>query len=352
MWRSDFEYYAALTAPAGDAIANVRLDVDWVPAMRWSEFERELKAPDARPRAAACGTPASLIEPRWSASRGRPYVVGVSVRTNGSEPVNFPLTYFSLAASAAASQLVESGSLATGQRFDFHVYALPDAGRVSMPDTQVVAVDSMPDVDRAELALLLERAEAHVPHGITAPDNAAAVADTMPILIPQRVLEEARSRAEDTRDVETGGILVGKLSRDEQGRLFASVTAQISAEHTQATRASLRFTPRTWAGVDAAIRLRNRAEIPLGWWHSHPFFCAHCPPERRAVCPFSMPTFSRDDRHLHREVFQQPWSIALLLSFLGEEEPSYDVFAWSRGQIEAVPFFALPELRGYTGGTT
>ena len=95
--------------------------------------------------------------------------------------------------------------------------------------------------------------------------------------------------------------------------------------------------------VDAAIRLRGLGEIPLGWWHSHPFFCARCTPAQRALCAFSSPAFSAADRDLHREVFQKPWSIALLLSFLGGERPSYDVFAWNRGQIEAVSYFTLPD---------
>jgi hypothetical protein len=94
--------------------------------------------------------------------------------------------------------------------------------------------------------------------------------------------------------------------------------------------------------VEAAIKLRGMGEIPLGWWHKHPFFCRQCAAEQRALCPFSSPAFSAADRDFHREVFQKPWSIALLLSFLGGERPSYDVFAWNQGQIEAVKYYTLP----------
>jgi hypothetical protein len=70
------------------------------------------------------------------------------------------------------------------------------------------------------------------------------------------------------------------------------------------------------------------------------------------LCPFSSPAFSAADRDLHREVFQKSWSIALLLSFLGGERPSYDVFAWNQGQIEAVNYLTLPATGGISGENT
>jgi proteasome lid subunit RPN8/RPN11 len=340
MWQSDFRYFASLTTPNGEALGNVRLNVDWVPAVRWAEFERGLK----RGRAAECesgrGRALPVIEPAWSRTRGRPYLGNVTVRTNGSEHVVFPLAYFVRAVSAAAARLVAAGSLAEGQRFDFDVYALADAKRVSAPsEARAVAIDTALDVDAVALAPLLTRAVSHRA-GVR---DAGAATDTMPIFIPERVLMEATERAERSRDIETGAVLVGKLCRDRDGTLFSRVTAQIPAEHTEATRESLRFTPDTWTAVGAALRLRNRGEIVLGWSHSHPWFCERCTPAQRAVCPLSAPTFSNADRHVHREVFQQPWNFALLISFLGHERPSYDMFAWNRGQIEAAPFYALPE---------
>lgn len=358
MWQSDFEYYAALTTPEGDALASARLEIDWVPALRWAEFERGLNAAGRADGSAPSARP--VIEPKWSRASGRPYVDGVVIAATGAAPVEFPLSYLAGAVTAAATRLVESGVLVNGQCFEYEVYALAETrARATMPAAGAVALAAEPPVERVELAPLLARAAARPVHGSAHPDTVRRnAADTsggnapaaprprnggpMPILIPARVLEEATTLAAQARDLETGGILVGRLCRDADGTLFSRVTAQIPAEHTQATRDSLRFTPRTWAGIEAAITLRNRGEITLGWWHNHPFFCARCTPAQRAVCPFSAPVFSRDDRHLHREVFQQPWSIALLLSFLGEPAPRYDVFAWNRGEITPVEFVTLP----------
>ena len=97
--------------------------------------------------------------------------------------------------------------------------------------------------------------------------------------------------------------------------------------------------------IQGAIGLRGREEMILGWWHTHPFFCRNCPQERRNRCPLSVPAFSPADRQLHREVFQAPWSVALLVSYLGREQPSFDCFVWNKGLIEAEPLHILPHRR-------
>ena len=350
MWRSDFQYYAAFETPDGGRIGDVRLGVDWIPALRWAEFEQDV-VNDCMPENRSARP---LIEPVWSQQSNRPYIGGIRIRRSeeGDDTVAFPLSYFCNAVIEASSQLVATGALTAGQRFDYKVFALADAQDRHPPSSGVVvaAVEAPPAIDRIEMAPLMAAVEAHSGN-VAAPSSASSLPLTtvMPIFIPQQAFDEATELAQGASDVETGGILVGNLCRDSNGTLFSIVTAQIPAEHTTATRQSLRFTPETWVKVDAAIRLRGLGEIPLGWWHSHPFFCSNCSPEQRALCPFSSPAFSAADRDLHREVFQQSWSIALLLSFLGDERPSYDVFAWNHGQIEAVKYFTLPARSGNPG---
>ena len=350
MWQSDFQYYAAFESADGGHIGDVRLDVDWIPALRWAEFEQDIMN-DCRPENRSAHP---VIEPVWNTQSNRPYIGGIRIRRNkeGAATVGFPLTYFSSAVIEASSQLVTSGALVAGQRFDYKVFALADAQGQQPPGSgiNVIAVEVPPAIDRTEMAPFVAAVEAHAGN-VAAPSSASSppLASVMPIFIPQRAFDEATELAQGAGDVETGGILVGNLCRDSNGTLFSRVTAQIPAEHTTATRQSLRFSPETWANVDAAIRLRGMGEISLGWWHSHPFFCSKCLPEQRAVCPFSSPAFSAADRDLHREVFQQSWSFALLLSFLGGARPSYDLFAWNQGQIEAVKYFTLPATGGDSG---
>ena len=348
MWQSDYQYYASLNTAHGDQIAEVQLDIDWIPALRWAEFEYMQKG-----KTAACPA-APVIEPIWEPKSTPPFIAGAMIyhgadRIEGSR---FPLGYFSTAISAASSQLLASGKLSPGQSFSYQIYALADKKPRGPVDAgvDIVAVDEPPSIEQANLASLLASAETDV--DIDNDDELAglqSVDDAMPVFVSRSVLDEARALGQSAGDVETGGILLGKLLRDNNGTLFSRVTAQIPAEHTRATRESLSFTPATWASVDAAISLRASDELALGWWHSHPFFCRQCTPANRAVCPLAIPLFSAADRALHREIFQKPWSIGLLLSFLGQAQPGYNLFAWHHGQIEDVNFSILPDKASTNG---
>lgn len=349
MRQSDYQYYASMSAADGAHIAEVQLDVDWIPALRWAEFERLQKGD----MTTACPA-APLIEPIWETESTPPFITGAMIY-HGADRIagsRFPLKYFSAAISAASSQLLSSGKLSPGQTFSYRIYALADKQSRGTLDSgvDIIALDEPPSIELADLASLSASAETNV--GIDSEDNLAAsrsVDDAMPVLVSRSVLDEARALGQAAGEVESGGILLGKLLRDSNGTLFSRVTTQIPAEHTRATRASLSFTPATWASVDAAISLRASDEIALGWWHSHPFFCHRCPALSRAVCPLAVPLFSAADRALHREVFQKPWSIGLLLSFLGDPQPSYNLFAWNHGQIEDVTFYILPDQASTNG---
>jgi hypothetical protein len=81
--------------------------------------------------------------------------------------------------------------------------------------------------------------------------------------------------------------------------IFAEVSAQVPAEHTQGTVAKLTFTAETWSAAHAAIHLRNQQEVYLGYWHSHPVreWCKsrECSPEKQKTCHLAKDFFSEDD---------------------------------------------------------
>ena len=351
MSSGQYTFYATLETRSGELLSEERLDVDWHPALEWARFDACVRRTgQSRPPAAGSGPGhGATIRPVWSAAFSPPYVRGFAIcePAHDGECVEFPLTYFAGAVTKASQRLVEAGTLKAGQRFDYRVYALPDVSDRDAigPSCEIVADDTFPAIHTEDAASLLRGAQKYSPlqtsNGASAQSTSA---DSTPlILIPRQVLAEATALAREADDVETGGVLVGRICRDVGGRICYRITALIPALHTQATRDSLRFTPETWVSVDAAIRLRNLGETAMGWIHSHPWFCRHCPPERRSLCAFSRPLFSQADRALHREVFLKPWNVAVLLSFLGEQEPSYDVFAWNGGQIEAAEFYVLPD---------
>ena len=80
----------------------------------------------------------------------------------------------------------------------------------------------------------------------------------LPVFLPRRVLDEAVESARQAGDVETGGVLVGKLRRDSGGHaaaseIFVEITAQVPAPHTLSQSTKLTFTAETWAAVQAAM---------------------------------------------------------------------------------------------------
>jgi len=325
-------WLASIESPTGEAITTATLEPDFEPVRRWAQFERWLQS------GGGASAPVGDIEPLWTPAGQPPYVSGIRIGHAGSNRAysEFPVGIFADSVSKAATHLVESGVLEAGQQFQYRVFAItgsqPDPVR---PDGfEIEAIAEEPNVWIAELDPLLVRSSRL--------GSAGATPGAMPILVEQRVLDDATAQARTAGDLETGGILLGKLCRDPSGRAFVYITAQIPAEHTHATRESLRFTPETWACVQAARQLRGADELIVGWQHSHPHFCAQCPEARRSACPLSKPMFSAADRRVHREVFQSPWSVALLLSFLGDELPSYDVFAWQRGRIAHTEFYSVP----------
>jgi hypothetical protein len=158
-----------------------------------------------------------------------------------------------------------------------------------------------------------------------------------PVFIPRQVFEEASAITRQAGAKETGGILIGHLRRDpEAAEIFLEVTAQIPARDAEADLTSLKFTPEVWTEVRAAIELRRRGEIMLGWWHSHPVreWCRECPIERQQKCAMASEFFSAHDRHLHRTVFPGAHSIALVANDTATDEVTFSAFGWRRGVIE------------------
>jgi hypothetical protein len=96
--------------------------------------------------------------------------------------------------------------------------------------------------------------------------------------------------------------------------------------------------------VQAALELRTLGESMLGWWHSHPVreWCKNCPEEKRKQCSLARGFLSEDDRLLHRTVFPRAYSLALLVNDI-DGGPTFSLFGWSGGAIEARDFHRIAE---------
>ena len=329
--RSPYRYVAEAMARDGRHLADLALDPDFEPAAECSHLHGMRTG---LLRALAHHGP-GVIEPVYDEERGRPYVQGVRVRFDAAGTAHalpvIPWSYFQGAVEQAATRLIEACKLAAGETFIYRICAFPQS-------TPLSAANPDPDVeDVAPVVLVLVRGDvkAALSGAVKLGEDVWDERD-LPVFIHRAVLDEATQLARTADDRETGGILVGHLHRDDDSHeIHVEITAQVTAEKARSGRAHLGFTPESWSAMRDALALRRRNEMMLGWWHFHPHWCKRCDPEQRQRCALSQPFFSRDDRELHRTVFDAAFNVALLLSDTGAEQLHYDFFGWRHGSVTA-----------------
>lgn len=316
--RQSYRFALEHFAPDGRSLGLTPVAPDFQPAREWAYFAAVRRGALPLATAPADGE----VAPIWSAELGPPHCSGIRVGD-----CDFPSAYLLDLAQQRAAEYVEAGELARGDAYLYRVCAYP------------AECDELP---AAELAFGAEALAEPLPVAEGALDALLAHSDAIdasdpqdaPVLVAADVVSECCELARRSGDVETGGVLVGRLHRDRlRPEVGVEVTAQIPARHAEARGASFAFTPETWAAADAAIALRGAGELTLGWWHSHPWFCRACPPERRSACAFARPFFSAEDIHLHRTCFPRAWSLALLVSDLPDAGPTPALFGWRAGQV-------------------
>lgn len=330
--RHTHRYVAEASGREGRRLGALALAPDFAPAAEWAHWQGLRRG--MMPAFAHHG--AGVVEPVFDGVLKAPFVVGFRVRFDVQEPTYeapmIPWRYVQPAVQEGATRLVTEGVLQADETFAYRVCAFPlatsEAPPVAPPRGACEEVSAPLALSKAALAPRLGCA--------CRAGEAAWSATDFPLIVPSALLAEAQALARAAGDHETGGILVGHLRRDTASpEIYVEITAQIPATLAEAGRTHLGFTPEAWSAVSAALALRRRNEIILGWWHFHPFFCRRCAPARRRQCALSRPFFSREDQELHRAVFDTAFSVALLLSDVGEASLRCDWFGWRYGSIAA-----------------
>jgi len=338
MLVNDYRYGLLLYRQDGTTLGVKSMQPDWEPAVEWTRlhFARRGELP-------FCYGGAASIQPLWDRTEGEPSLRGFRVQyePNGRRPVaaEFPNRYFSGEASEVAGELVKRGKIEAGDTYLYRPIAYPRNG--DKPDAPALeVVEETPDVVLVESSLADFRRR-------TLP-SCLVDADDMPVFIPRHVLDEAAALTRRNEGTETGGVLIGRLHRDASlPEIFAEVTAQIPALHAPGTAAKLSFTPATWSAADAAVRLRNRGEKYLGYWHSHPVreWCKsrECSPEKQKTCSLGKDFFSEDDRGVMRAAFSRAYSVGLVVNDTAFMDLSFSLFGWREGTIHPRGFYILEE---------
>jgi hypothetical protein len=338
----DYQYTLDILTDDGRVIARAAATPDWTAALEWVHFEgiREGRL------AAVSRAVAGAVRPVWDDATGEPFVarfrVVIPSQGKGDVAREIPRGYLQAHAQKATERLVEKGTLQAGATVRWVVSAFLAAPAAAADDGDGPAF-VIEDVVRP-----LAMADASLAGFVSAASFAGSdgSAGHVPVFLPRRVLLETLELSRAAGDVETGGVLVGRLRRDaDVPEVFVEVTAQIPAPHTRPGATRLTFTGETWAAVHAALELRRQSETMLGWWHFHPDFCRlrGCPAERRKLCPGASPFFSAEDIHLHATCFPKAYHVALLLSDSTADGIAWSLFGWSQGMVAARGFHVLEE---------
>jgi hypothetical protein len=333
-----YRFAVALFREDGSSLGTVAAARDWEPVHEWTRFyfQRRGELP------LGGGGSASVL-PLWEHTLGEPYCRGyrVQIEQPGRRPVasDFPTTHFRDFASLVAARLVERKKLNAGDLYSYMVVAHP-APREAPSHGGLEVTNASPSLPARDgsLTALLARAK---PSGVMDLDD-------MPVFVSRRVLEEAAERTHAEEGTETGGVLIGMLWRDgETEEIFAEVTAQIPAEHTSGNNVKLTFTAQTWTAAEAALRLRGRGEIYLGYWHSHPVrtWCKgkECTPEKQLTCHLAKDFFSPDDEAVMRAAFPRAYSIAIVANDTAFTDLTFSMFGNREGTTQPRGFYVLEE---------
>jgi hypothetical protein len=338
MLATNYRYCLLLYRRDGSPLGSAAAAVDWEPAAEWAQFYHA-----RRGEVPPFGEGTTTIEPLWDSAVGEPFMRGFRLAYYGGGrrvTTEFPSAYFSEMASRAATEFVAGGKLEADDAFLFQPAAfLANGNNNGKPvGLELEVVEEKPAIEFVESRLDDFQRR-------SSPVGAVDTGD-LPVFIPRRVLDEAATITRANEGRETGGVLIGRLHRDGAlPEIFAEVTAHIPAQHTLGTVAKLTFTTETWNSVNAAIRLRNRSEIYVGYWHSHPVraWCQSkgCTPEKQKTCRLAKDFFSEDDVSVMRAVFPRAYSVGLVANDTAFADVSFSLFGWHEGKIHPRGFYLL-----------
>lgn len=340
MVTSDYTYAISLCREDGTLIGQLPVNVDWEPAAQWARLEG-IRHGTLSPKGEGLST---HTEPIWQCPVGEPVVSRLRVNVTediGQTNFELPITYLQGLANQASRCMVEKGILGSGERYLFYVLAYPlkhDKEQTPAQGITVKQVVPAIQVKNSKLEDYVRGTEAVEPEI----DN-----DDIPIFVGESVLEEISILAEQAGAMETGGIMIGHIHLDESvPEIFLEVTGQIPAEHTKATTTKLTFTADTWTAIQARLKLRNKQESILGWWHCHNYLkdvCKDCPKANDSSCTANAVFMSSDDCALHRTCFPLAYSVALVVADSPCKGLDWGLFGWRKGAICHRDFYILRE---------
>lgn len=348
MLSCNYQFVLELFREDRNSVGRALVSPDWEPAVECTEFE----AMRLGQLPTVFGVTSCVVEPLWHQEAGEPLVTSFSLSfelndKTGCHSKLFGTSYFENTAATVAAKFKESGVVGKEEKLSFQVLAFPQQPDGQKPSAFVFETE---DLDQS---LLLKRSSLATTRTL-ANATGESPEKLYPTFIPAALLKEIAELSRNAGNKETGGILIGHLQVDENGtEIFAVITTQFPAQHTEAELMKLTFTSETWTEVRSALQLRRRGEIMLGWWHSHPAraWCKDCSEESQRQCAYARGFLSAHDRGLHRTMFPRAYSLALVVNDVGFAPPSFSLFGWEDGGIAERDFYVVDHEAQFVSST-
>ncbi len=146
------------------------------------------------------------------------------------------------------------------------------------------------------------------------------------ICIGRSTLDEILEYSDRSLATETGGFLIGQRFHDRHcGRSFLGIEYFLPANSTSNGFDSLTFTHDTWSQLHREIDRQYKGSLILGWHHTHPGFGIF---------------LSRHDEFIHRNFFDSPWHIAMVVD---PRHGELGFFQWLAGDLVNTGFLLSPD---------
>jgi len=137
--------------------------------------------------------------------------------------------------------------------------------------------------------------------------------DPLRVHIAREPYEAIIAHCRESNRVELCGVLVGEVAKDELGP-FLMVSHTIRGEQAASQATQVTFTQDTWAHIHRVMDSEHEGLAIVGWYHTHPGFGVF---------------LSEQDVFIHRNFFNLPWQIALVVDPQSGDE---GVFTWRDGE--------------------
>lgn len=133
------------------------------------------------------------------------------------------------------------------------------------------------------------------------------------VFFSEQAFDRAIERGGQDLTREVGGVLVGRVCRDDGGA-YVHVDTTIDALHADEQGTEVTFTHETWDHVHKEMDAHHRGKSIVGWYHTHPGFGIF---------------LSDRDQFIQRSFFNLPHQVALVYDPKSRE---HGVFAWRDGE--------------------